>query len=255
MAGKRVEGPVQHHQNVRRLVVDDPSRLRVPEDRNRDPAVERRVARGVGLRQEIPAVERIPRRAANLPKRPAPRVAERVDDRHPDRVLEALQPPQDHRPVGPRAGERHVEVIAPRHGGKPRAPVRCDPVPEPARLTHEATRRRARRLPMSAHSQQAHSRPPTPLAARAWRADMPPSPTGASAPAARPGRPPHPRAPPPAGTPPARAGAASPRASLCRDPRRSAHSRTQRAPPAGGARSPHLKSAGAHAAGGYPTWL
>ena len=105
-------------------------RSAVPEHGHRHVAVEVVVADDVGLAQEREVVDRVGRRAARVGDRPAALVALGVDDRHRDRVLEALEVPVDDRAVRPRARGRDVEVVAPGLGLVAGAAVGGDEVAE-----------------------------------------------------------------------------------------------------------------------------
>ncbi len=94
-----------------------------------------RVGRGVRLAEEAEAVHGVGVLAAG--ERPAALVADGVDDRQADDVLEALEHPPDDRAVRPRAGPRDVEVVAPGDGGIRGRAVVGDPVAERARLAVE----------------------------------------------------------------------------------------------------------------------
>jgi hypothetical protein len=89
------------------LVVDDPPLLLVPQDGDRDAALEVRVGRVVGLLQEVEAVDRIGERPAG--ERPSALVAIGVGVRDAD-----LQPgdrSDDRRPLGPRACQGDVQMM------------------------------------------------------------------------------------------------------------------------------------------------
>lgn len=72
-------------------------------------------------------VDRVGSRAAHVAKRPPASVADRVDDREADHVLEPLQPAEDDRPVRPGARQGDVEVVAAGGGGQVAGVVGGDP--------------------------------------------------------------------------------------------------------------------------------
>ena len=115
--GERVELAVQHPDDLGRLVVDDAVRLPVEQHRHRDVMARVRLGQVVDLREELEAVDRIEVGARRAGERPAALVADRIDDRERDRLLEPLQATHDDRAVGPRAGERDVQVVAARGRG------------------------------------------------------------------------------------------------------------------------------------------
>jgi hypothetical protein len=136
-AGHRVERPVEHAHDVRRLVVDDLAAHPVPQHRHGHSPRERRVGRPVGLAQEGEAVQRI----SELPaaERPAALVAEGIGERHGDGVLESLDDPHEDRPMRPRAGERDIQVIAAGLDRELGAGFVAHPAPEAALPADEAT--------------------------------------------------------------------------------------------------------------------
>src|SRR5213078_3849082 len=86
--------------------------------------------------EEVPAVQVVDEAVAL--EGPAALVAVGVDERDPDRFLEALEVADDHRALRPRACPPDVEVIAPGLGPEARGAVGRHPVGEAALLAHEA---------------------------------------------------------------------------------------------------------------------
>ena len=107
-----VEGAVEHHDDLGRLVVDDLAGRAIPEHRNAVAVVVAGVGALVGLRQVFEPVDRIARGARGLAERPAFDIANRIDYGEPDDLLESLQRTHGYRAARPRAAERHVEVVA-----------------------------------------------------------------------------------------------------------------------------------------------
>src|SRR5690606_14619416 len=131
-----VEGRIEHADDLRRLVVDDGIALPIPQHRHRYPTA---VA---WLRTQINLIE-----VAGVPNRVSchtfggfegPAVVSHVgiDHRYAEDRFEFLQCPQDHHPVRPGAGHRHIEMIAacfslePRVTTGPGTAIGGDPVPE-----------------------------------------------------------------------------------------------------------------------------
>ncbi len=104
------------------------------------------VARAVQIVARCARRERTVRRAEG----PSVIAHERIDHRHRDRVVELLQPAHDERAMGPRAGERYVQVIAPAFGleaalaARPGTAVGRHPTPENGMRTDEIGPRRAK---------------------------------------------------------------------------------------------------------------
>ena len=114
--GEGVELAPEHADDLGRLVVHDPVRLPVEEHRHRH-VVGALLGEVVHLGEEVEAVQGVELGAGGARERPAALVADGVEDRQADRVLESLQAPDDDRAMRPRAGERDVQVVAARHGG------------------------------------------------------------------------------------------------------------------------------------------
>src|SRR4051812_16230552 len=105
-AGPVVEDP----HDLGRLVVDDPARLSVPQHGDADAAVVVLDRGLVGLAEEAEAVEVV--REAPAREGPAALVAVRVEIGDPEPVLEAEHGADDRGALGPRAGQRDVQVVA-----------------------------------------------------------------------------------------------------------------------------------------------
>ena len=118
-----------------------------------------RVCLGIDLMQEALAVDRIGARR----QFPAVLQHQRLDHRDGDRVLQLLQLAEDQGAVRPWAGQRDIEVVAPRLGLEARRTVGGDPVPERALLPLERAAGRFRVVPLvvpASVDQQTHGRRP-----------------------------------------------------------------------------------------------
>lgn len=91
----------------------------------------------IGLGEERETVDRVGAVAAALAERPAAAVADGIDHRQADRVLQLQQAPCDLGPVRPRAGGGDIEVVAAGFGGEARAGVVADEVAELVLLAGE----------------------------------------------------------------------------------------------------------------------
>src|SRR5215218_664501 len=149
VAREGLEALVEHLDHVGGLVVDDAAGRGVPQHRDADSAVEVRIGGVVGLGEVLPAVELVREGAVEAP---TAIIADRVHDRHPDRVLEPLEVSQDDRPMRPWAGERDVQVVAARLGREARAAVDGHAVAEAAVLADEAPAGRLSRRSLIAHA-------------------------------------------------------------------------------------------------------
>src|SRR5580692_11406157 len=100
-----IELAFQHAHDIVVGVADDAPSLLIPQHRNGDASGVGRIARRVGIAQELPAIDGI-----GLCRREAPAalVANRVHDRHTDRIFQAFEFAYDDRAARPRAGQRHV---------------------------------------------------------------------------------------------------------------------------------------------------
>jgi hypothetical protein len=110
--------------DLRVVVRDDEARHGVDDRRDGDAAREGGIRTEVGLAEELDAEDRVAV-AIVQPEPPAAVVADRVDHRRGDRVLEAEQPPDDHGPVRPRAGQGHDQAVAARLDGPQAVGVRA----------------------------------------------------------------------------------------------------------------------------------
>ena len=106
--GERLEGAVQHADDLGRLVVDDGSRLPIPQHRHGHIAAVVRLRRGVHTVQvrEAFAVRRAA--AGEVPELPALAAVVRHRNGHRDHVLEAFEPAVQHGSPGPWAVVGHI---------------------------------------------------------------------------------------------------------------------------------------------------
>ena len=137
IAGQRVEGAVEHADDLARFVGNDGVPLLVPEDRHRDLAGHVRLGAQVDVAQEPGPEQRVARGPVEVGREgPALVAHDRMNHRNPDMRRKALQFAEDQRPVRPRAGVGDVKVIAPafrREAALPRRARRAvgrDPVAE-----------------------------------------------------------------------------------------------------------------------------
>ena len=65
----------------------------------------------IGLAEKPEAIERVLRMTRSVAKGPAPLIPNRIDDRHANDRFQLLELPHDDRPVRPRTGPGHVEMI------------------------------------------------------------------------------------------------------------------------------------------------
>ena len=122
VARERVELGFEHAHDVVVVVADDAFRFFVPQRRHRHAAADSPDRSPRMLRRGIEAVDRIGPHTGAVVEGPAALVANRIDDRHADRVFEPFELAHDDRAVRPRTRERHVEVIASGGRGKPELP-------------------------------------------------------------------------------------------------------------------------------------
>src|SRR5439155_25237755 len=93
------------------------------------------------LGQEREAVHGIGRMTRAIAEGPAALVANGIDHRHRDDVLQPEQAPHDDRAVRPGTRQGNVQVVAAGLGGEARPAVRRDAVLEDVLLAHESAPR------------------------------------------------------------------------------------------------------------------
>ncbi len=136
------------------LVVDDGRALLVPQHRHGGAPAVARIGQRVELVEVGDAVDRVRHHALARRERPSVLRHQPVRHRQADHALQPLEAAEDERAVGPRAGERHVEVIAAGLGleaalaRRPRCAVRRDPVAEARVRAHETAAAARRVVPL-----------------------------------------------------------------------------------------------------------
>src|SRR6202049_3592521 len=139
-----VERGIEHADDLGGLVVDDRLLLLVPQHRHGDAAGEMGIGHQIDLAQPFLAVDEVGDRRRRLGEAPAAFQHYRINDGNRDHLFHLFQPAEDERAMRPRAGERHIEVIAAARGfetafaGRPGRAVGRDPVVEAGRLALEA---------------------------------------------------------------------------------------------------------------------
>ena len=130
---KLIEGAVEHRANVVFAIVDDLFCFLVPKHRDRDSFLKIWIGRSVGFAQIMKTIDWISRfefievfqrrtrsRSFRIAKGPTFLVAERIDNRHADRIFESLQFSEDDCATGPGTCERNIKMITASHRG-----IRC----------------------------------------------------------------------------------------------------------------------------------
>jgi hypothetical protein len=136
---KRGELRLEVDRDVRIVVGHELLRDAIPDTGHSIPPNERWIGEQVRFRQKLEVAHGVGAVTVPLGKAPAVVIADGIDDRHRDRILEAEQPPHDDGAVGPRTRERHIQVIPPRLCGKARRAIRGDASPNGVLLANEYT--------------------------------------------------------------------------------------------------------------------
>src|SRR5262249_1547765 len=167
--GEAAEGAVEHADDLGRLVVDDGAALPIPQRRHADAAAVARIGAQIDLGELAGTVHAVRNGAGARPEPPAVRTVERLEHRHRDHVFEPLEHAHDYGAMRPRAGQRHVEMVAPARGGKAAFTGRAGaaalrhPVAKALGRAHETAARRARAVLLvlpDAVDQKAHAKRP-----------------------------------------------------------------------------------------------
>src|SRR5690606_13010454 len=140
-----IEGAVEHADDIGRFIADDPLALPIPEHRNRHPAAVIGRVCGIDLMQVLGLVDGVGHHPVIGFEGPAVLGHQRVDHRHRDHPLQPLEYPEDQGAMGPGAGQRYIQMIAPGFGpeailpGWPGPAIGGHPVAEPGLAADELT--------------------------------------------------------------------------------------------------------------------